>query len=177
MIKLETMLTENFKNDSKACLMAYIDPTYGPRIAATGQRIIPPQNLYVDPEDSSFGYESDPHVTIKYGFEPDLMKQDILNILQGIKPFFMNIIGLNQFKSDKYDVVKFEVKKCPILTELRRKCDSFPNVDKYPNYQPHMTLAYVKKGSFPHIREGLNIRLPITRFKYSGPKSSYFVGL
>jgi hypothetical protein len=60
---------------------------------------------------------------------------------------------------------------------LRRRCDGYPNSDSYPDYKPHMTLAYVKKGTFPHIRENLNIALPITRFKYSGPNGKYFINL
>jgi len=55
-----------------------------------------------------------------------------------------------------------------ILSEIRRRCDCYKNEDKYPDYKPHMTLAYVQKGKFPHIKEGLNISVPVTRFKYSG---------
>jgi 2'-5' RNA ligase len=161
----------------KGCLMAYVDPTYGPRIASTGKRIIPPQILYNDDEDPTFGYSDEPHVTIKYGFEPDINKTDVIKILKGVTPFYVKLKALNQFQNEKYDVVKFEVEKHPLLMELRRRCDTYPNTDSYPDYIPHMTLGYVKKGTFSHIREGLNITLPITRFKYSGKSKSYFINL
>jgi hypothetical protein len=170
------LITEN-RHAEKGCLMAYVDPTYGPRITSTGQRLIPPQILYTDPNDPTYGYDNEPHVTLKYGFEPDISKMDVATILQGVKPFNVVLKSLNQFQNEKYDVVKFEVHKCPVLTELRRRCDGYPNSDSYPDYKPHMTLAYVKKGTFPHIRENLNIALPITRFKYSGPNGKYFINL
>jgi hypothetical protein len=170
------LLNEN-RHVEKGCLMAYVDPTYGPRISATGQRIVPPQNLYTDPEDPTFGYENEPHVTVKYGFEPDIDKLDVARILKGVAPFMVKLKALNLFENDKFDVVKFEVDHHPILAELRKRCDAYPNSDKYPDYKPHMTLAYVKKGTFPHIREGLNIAVPITRFKYNGPNGKYFVNL
>lgn len=171
------LIIEN-RTISKGCLMAYVDPTYGPRIASTGQRIIPPQHLYTDPNDSSYGYGDYPHVTIKYGFEPDIDRMDVAKILKGVSPFLVNLVALNQFNSHTdYDVVKFEVAKNPTLMELRRRCDGYPNTDSYPEYKPHMTLAYVKKGAFPHIREGLNIAVPITRFKYSGPNGKYLINL
>jgi 2'-5' RNA ligase len=75
---------------------------------------------------------------------------------------------LTQFQNEKYDVVKFDVEKNEILSEIRRRCDCYKNEDKYTDYKPHMTLAYVQKGRFPHIKEGLNLSVPVTRFKYSG---------
>ena len=170
------ILSEN-RHVEKGCLMAYVDPTYGLQILKVGRRAIPSSILYTDPEDPTYGYDNEPHVTLKYGFEPDLDRNTIAEILKGTKPFNVVLTSLNQFQNEKYDVVKFEVQKCPILTELRRRCDGYPNTDSYTDYKPHMTLAYVKKGTFPHIRENLNIALPITRFKYSGPNGKYFINL
>lgn len=170
------ILTEN-RHDEKGCLMAYVDPTYGPRITATGQRIIPPRSLYTDPDDSTYGYDTEPHVTIKYGFDPDIGRSNVARILKGVVPFFIKLKALNRFQNENYDVVKFEVENHSILTELRNRCDGYPNTDSYSDYKPHMTLAYVKKGTFPHMRGGLNISLPITRFKYSGPNGQYFINL
>ena len=171
------MLLKEDRHNECGCLMAYVDPTYGPRIASTGQRLVPPQHLYTDPEDPTYGYDNEPHVTIKYGFRPDLDRMDVARILKGVAPFLVKLIALNQFQNEKYDVVKFEVEKHPVLMELRKRCNGYPNTDSYPDYKPHMTLAYVKKGTFPYSRDGLNIAVPITRFKYSGPNGKYFINL
>lgn len=170
------MLTENRHNEC-GCLMAMVDPTYGPHVIRLGRTAIPPHILYTDPNDPTYGYDNEPHVTLKYGFLPDLNRMDVGRILKGTQPFRVTLKKLNQFQNEKYDVIKFEVDKNPMLMELRRRCDEYPNKDSYPNYNPHMTLAYVKKGTFPHIRENLNISLPITRFKYSGVNERYFINL
>lgn len=161
------MITENRHNDY-GCLMAMVEPTYGPHVVRLGRTAIPPQILYTDPNDPSYGYDNEPHVTLKYGFAPDLTRKDLATILQGIKPFAVKLKGLTQFNNEMYDVVKFDVEKDDLLTELRKRCDVYKNEDKYPDYKPHMTLAYVQKGKFPFLKENLNISLPITRFKYSG---------
>jgi hypothetical protein len=160
----------------KGCLMARISPSYSPNIVKFGKTVIPPEILYTDPEDPTYGYDKEPHVTIKYGFVPDLPRSEIAKILKGISPFDVYLTGLTQFNNDKFDVVKFDVdKNNETLMELRRRCDQYPNVDSYPDYHPHMTLAYVKKGTFPHLKEGLKIKAPITGFKYSGPQCSFYV--
>ena len=161
------MITENRHNEF-GCLMAMIEPTRGPHIIKFGRTVIPPQILYTDPNDSSYGYDDEPHITAKYGYSPDLTKVNLATILQGIKPFIVKLSGLTQFQNEKYDVVKFDVEPNEVLTEIRRRCDCYKNEDKYPDYKPHMTLAYVQKGKFPHIKEGLSLSLPITKFKYSG---------
>ena len=170
------LIVEN-RHVEKGCLMAQVDAKYAPRILKLGRTVIPENLLYTDPNDPTYGYDDEPHCTIKYGFEPDLNKMEVAKILKGIKPFKIVLKSLNQFQNENYDVIKFEVQRCPTLTELRRRCDGYPNSDNYPDYNPHMTLAYVKKGTFPHIRENLNIALPITRFKYSGPNGKYFINL
>ena len=159
----------------KGCLMARVSPDYGSHIVKLGKTAIPPEILYTDPEDPTYGYSEEPHVTLKYGFIPDLQKRDVANILKHMKPFDVVLKALTQFNNEKYDVVKFDVEKNDQLMELRNRCDKYQNEDSYPDYHPHMTLAYVKKGSFSHIREGLKIKVPITGFKYSGPQCSFYV--
>jgi hypothetical protein len=172
------IITEN-RHVEYGCLMALPPIEYCQKMVNLAKTIIPSKNLYTDPNDPrSYGYtDKDFHCTIKYGFSPDLLKVDVARILNGLEPFNIKFTALNLFNNENYDVVKFEVEKSEMLGELRRRCDLYKNEDKYPTYNPHSTLAYVKKGSFPHIREKLNITLPVTRFKYSGKTGSYFVDL
>jgi hypothetical protein len=150
------------------CLMAVVDPEYHPLIIKIGKTAIPPEILYIDPDDPSYGYDSEPHVTIKYGFTSDLSRKDLAKMLRDIKPFDITVKKLGQFNNEKFDVIKFDIEKGDILSKLRKRADKFKNQDAHPDYHPHMTLAYVKPGTFPNIKDGLDIKLPITKFKYSG---------
>lgn len=141
---------------------------YMPHFIKFGKTAVLPHTLYTEPNDDTYGYEKEQHVTLKYGFTPDLKREDIAGILKGIKPFIVTIKSLSLFKNEKYHVVKFDVELNDVLIELRKRCDAFKNEDKYPEYHPHSTVAYVKPGTFPHVKDNLNIKLPISRIKYSG---------
>ena len=147
--------------------MAIVAPIKSPHIVKFGRTIIPQSILYTKSDDDSYGYDNEPHVTLKFGYAPDLTKQDLITILKGVKPFNVTLHSLSQFNNDDFDVIKFDAES-PVLRNLRSKADAFPNQDQYPEYNPHMTLAYVKPGSFDHIKKNLDIVAPISHFKYSG---------
>jgi 2'-5' RNA ligase superfamily len=167
------ILTENRHNDY-GCLMAMVDKKSANIISKFAHKIISSDILYIDPNDDSYGFDDEPHCTIKYGFIPDLTKKDVDYILKGVKPFNITLTALSQFNSELYDVIKFDVEKSDVLKRLRKKADEFKNEDEYPNYKPHMTLAYTKPKTFKLTRKNLNIVLPITRFKYSGMNNEKF---
>lgn len=147
--------------------MALASPSHSPHIIKFGKTVIPQSILYTKPDDDSYGYNETPHVTLKYGYSPDLNKQNLASILKGVKPFNVILHALTQFNNPDFDVVKFDVES-PVLQELRYRANLFPNQDSFPDYKPHMTLAYVKPKSFTCLKENLSIKIPIKQFEYSG---------
>ena len=87
------LITENRHNEY-GCLMAIVEPTRGPHIIKFGKTVIPPQILYTVPNDNSYGYDDEPHITAKYGYSPDLTRANLATILQGIKPFIIKLLSL-----------------------------------------------------------------------------------
>ena len=77
------------------CLMVMVKPTYGTHIVRMNKTAIPSGILYIDDNDPTYGYDEEPHVTIKYGFVPDLTRGDLAKILGDIKPFAVRLIGLS----------------------------------------------------------------------------------
>jgi 2'-5' RNA ligase len=58
------------------------------------------------------------------------------------------VYGLVSAENNKnFDVVKFNVVPSFTLQNLNSKLSEFPNSNEYPEYKPHITIAYVKKGS------------------------------
>lgn len=152
--------------------MAVVDPIIGKNIIKYGSRMIPDSDLYIDPEDDSYGRDGEPHITVLFGFTTDLSKLEVNKLISGIKPFVVYATGLNTFNNEKYDVVKFDIKQNKILSELNTKSKLYPHVSKFPNYHPHLTVGYVKKGKFPHKIIVDDIPFKITKFKYSGMDDS-----
>ena len=159
---------KNSRIHEYGCLMALPPENVMSHFVKFGKTAVLPSTVYTDPNDDSYGYETEPHVTLKFGFAPDLTKQNIGTILSGIKPFFINLTGISLFNNENFDVVKFDVELNDTLREIRRRCDMFPNEDRFPSYHPHSTIAYVKKGTFEGVSKDWNLKVPITRFKYSG---------
>lgn len=54
--------------------------------------------------------------------------------------------GVSLFKNDKFDVIKFDVEKNKTLETIYNRLSKLPNSNEYPDYKPHVTVAYVKSG-------------------------------
>lgn len=168
MINLKEMLLEKRTSKStegKGCLMAMISKDVCKALQKFNHKLIKDEDLYI--EDDEFGREKDCHVTIRFGFTKDLNELDVRQLLKGQKEFTVEIYELDKFEpTDTYDVIMFKVKS-PIMEKLNQLSSIYPNESDFPDYHPHITLAYVKKGTFTEKKEGLNIVIPITEVCYS----------
>lgn len=156
------------------CLMAKVDGPNSKKIVEFGNKIINEDILF--DEGGEYGREKTPHITIKYGFDPDLTELEIRKLIKGIKPFQVSIHKLSLFDTNpRYDVVKFDVDS-PILRQIRKLCDKYPNRDEYPQYHPHLTIAYVQKGSFQSTDRNITMSVRINEIYYSPAvgEKSYF---
>lgn len=93
-----------------------------------------------------FGREDEIHATILYGVhdeEPDAVKQ----LLTDVGPLKLELGKISLFANNsKFDVVKISVIS-PDLHKLHTKFkENLEYSSDYPRYQPHVTIAYVKKG-------------------------------
>lgn len=166
MINVKNTLLENRnKSVSKGCLMAMVPKKYAEAILRFNHKLIKEEDLYT--EGTEYGREIEPHITIRYGFLKDLNELDIRQLLKGHKPFMVEIYGLNRFDpSPKYDVAMFKTSS-PVLKQLNELSGIYPNECDYDEYRPHLTLAYVQKGKFPHVKEGFKLNVPISEICYS----------
>lgn len=88
--------------------------------------------------------QNDIHVTILYGLHTD-NPDDVRNTLKGAKPFEIILGKTSVFECEKYDVVKLDIESKD-LHKLNKKLSSCEHTNNYPEYKPHCTIAYVKKG-------------------------------
>ena len=102
-------------------------------------------DVYTEKDDNSYGIEKETHITIKYGFKENVSDHDVLNVCRKAKFKDIKFNKISLFENEKFDVLKFDIKS-KLLDNLNSKISKFPNEDKYPDYQAHSTIAYVKKG-------------------------------
>ena len=150
--------------------MCYVSRDMTPKLIEIGKKLVKDSQLYTEPNED-YGRETEPHVTIKYGFLPDLTADEVKKILTGVKKFSVTASGISTFSPEKFDVVKFDIVPNGQLLALRKLADAFPNKDEHPQFHPHLTIAYVKKGSFPNKVTGKNIIFTIDRMVYSTSQS------
>lgn len=148
---------------SKGCLMAMIPKEIGVLITNFGKKIIPDEDLYI--KDGEFGRETESHVTVRYGFTKDLNELEIRQIIGNQEPFEITFEKLDKFESDDFDVVILRSEN-PIIKKWHKMLGIYPNESEFSDYKQHMTIAYVKKGTFPHTKE-LGLVVPVDSLCYS----------
>jgi 2'-5' RNA ligase len=114
------------------------------RIMDWGKENIPDEE--VSDEDDTQGREDNPHITILYGIV-DNAPQQVIDLLQG-KPQATATLGkVSLFENDDYDVVKISVESEDLAEFQKIIWDGVEHESDYPEYKPHVTIAYVKPGS------------------------------
>ena len=111
---------------------------------------IDPKDVYIKQYDDSYGLEQIPHITILYGIHEDEIDPEvIIDVIKAkMKPVTVTITNISIFEADEYDVVKYDIPATKQLLGYREMLErTFPNTQTFPEYHPHMTLAYVKPGT------------------------------
>lgn len=106
---------------------------------------INPDDLYTEEEDDSFGLDDEPHVTLLYGLHDNVSTDDVVSVLDKFTFYTCNVHNPSLFKNDKYEVLKYDVTG-DSLQEINEELTKFPHTTNYPDYHPHMTIGYLKKG-------------------------------
>ena len=120
-----------------------------PRSIATGiihwgQDYIDNDSIYKN--DNNFGREKEIHVTVLYGIHSQLPDESI-KLLTKQLPFEVHLGEISLFtNNEEFDVVKITVSS-PKLIKLNKLLKvNLKNTQTFPDYNPHVTIAYVKKG-------------------------------
>jgi hypothetical protein len=130
------------------------------KVICTVQAMIPKEAIYLAPDDD-YGLQEDLHITIFYGLLPSgasdhsrdyqykLIKQFVRRT--EFEEYTLTFGEISFFHSEKYDVMKVGVHS-PALEKLHNFIrDEFKTEETHSDYQPHLTIAYVHKGSCDHF--------------------------
>jgi len=110
---------------------------------------IDPDDVYKKPMDNSYGLEENPHMTVIYGIhENEVTSEQMISVIEeNLEDVIVTISSISIFENGEYDVVKYDV---PVTEQIQSYRDmfinNFENTQSFPEYHPHITIAYVKPG-------------------------------
>ena len=136
------LLNEREEQIEYGVLMLFIDIPMWKKITS----IIKKDDIYK--KDDEFGIETEPHVSILYGFHNNVDADKVFDLYKenfDLKPIEISVEGISTFENEEFDVVKIDVSS-KILTKMNSVMRKLPNTTTFPKYDAHITLAYVKKG-------------------------------
>jgi 2'-5' RNA ligase len=122
-----------------SCVQCSLPQDIADEIYEWGLKNIPAEDLAAD------GRESDIHVTVKYGLHGH-DPFELRDLLFGKDPIRIQLKNISLFSNDEHDVVKLGVESPELHQFNKLVSDSFEHTDTHPDYIPHVTIAYVKKG-------------------------------
>ena len=114
------------------------------------QDMIDDEDIYHGEEDNKGGFarELDPHVTILFGVHKDVPDEEVESIIDGVSKPKLKLQKISTFENELFDVLKFDVESDD-LHKLNEKFKKLPHTSSFPNYHPHATICYLKKGLAP----------------------------
>ncbi len=143
---MKIKLFEEFINEKKGdtysygCAMLYFD---FPQMKEIHDQI-EEGDLYTEEEDRTYGLEDEPHCTLLYGLHEDVTLDQIKEVVGNFNFDKMKLHNASLFEN-KYDVLKFDVQG-DSLKECNEALTDLPHTNDFPDYHPHATIAYIKKG-------------------------------
>jgi len=147
MIKLFDILKEQAQPKYEyGCVMLYFDFPLMNKI----HDAIDPNHLWKKDEDSDSTYdgglETEPHTTLLYGLHDGVSEQDVKNVLDKFTFGTCKISNASLFENENFDVLKFDVNG-DNLFKTNTELSKYPNTQNFPDYHPHMTIAYLTPGT------------------------------
>jgi 2'-5' RNA ligase len=144
------LMAEKVQPKDKKFSWVFVDvPKEIMKVHSSVAKKIDKDDLYIEEAekkgDWSYGIETEPHITLKWKLDFD-DPQSVIDILKGEKGGTVEISDVEVFENDEHDVLVARVKSAA-LNKLHKKLTKELEIpDTHPEYKPHITVAYLKKG-------------------------------
>jgi len=147
---------------------------------------IPEDELYIPKEEdkpegfnayNGYGRETEPHVTVLYGLTRHRPRQ-VTRLVKDFGEVSMEFAKTSLFESKEYDVLKVEVKSETLKKLNKLLTDNVKYENDHPDYKPHLTIAYLKKGEgkkYVGDDKFKDIKIISSQLVFSNPKREHII--
>jgi len=164
-------LLEDEGPHSHSCVMINLPEELANQIIAWGRLQVNDEDVTVD-EKGGKGREMEPHITVLYGLLDSKPSPMLEQVFEHTAPFDIKLGPCSLFKNGEHDVLKMDVIS-PFLRALNRNiCSVVTYENDFPDYKPHVTIAYVRPGTCDRL-EGASpwddpVKLGVTKLGQEG---------
>lgn len=137
------------KQHDFSCLMAVLPKDISDQIISWGKEHIPEESICTK---ECSGREDYIHVTIKYGIHeatPISTKEALKG--QSIVKAKLGKVSLFKNEDKSFDVVKLDIHSSDLIKLHKSIGQKVENTENFPEYVPHVTIAFVNKGMADHL--------------------------
>lgn len=104
------------------------------------------EELYVEEDNNDYGLETNPHVTLVPCLDNDVDLEELKTYLDNVSEYDIILTDLSKFECENFDVLKCAVKSDKLKATNKKILKDFESHSEYKEYNPHLTIAYMKRG-------------------------------
>lgn len=158
----------NHKNTSREYAFLMVEYKM-PKFIKDIQDKIKKEELYTEEDNDDFGLEKHAHVTLVPCLNNDVNLDELRKYLKPIKDYKIILTNISKFECEKYDVLKCDVQSDVFKETNKTITNKFDTHTEYKNYQPHLTIAYMKHGMADKYCKEI-----LSKLEYLTPTNFYF---
>ena len=116
-----------------------------PEIIKDLHNMISDEETYTE-DNGHYGKEYDTHVTLVPCLDNDIDINELKAMLEPLDKYKLMLNNVSMFtNNDNYDVLKCDASSLILKDTNKRITDRYPTHSEYKEYNPHVTIAYLKK--------------------------------
>ncbi len=108
------------------------------------QNKIKKDELYI--KDDEYGLEKETHVTLVPCLDNDTNLDEIKKYLNKLSEYKIILTDISKFECDDFDVLKCSAQSFKLYETNEKIKNKFQTYSEHKNYNPHLTIAYLKHG-------------------------------